>query len=103
MAQENPSWGYTRIQGALSNRGQEVGRSTIARTLQHHGVESSPQRGMSWKTFLKAHREVTTAVDMFIITIWVGRSLFSYHVLFAIGLATRRVEVLGIVHGTCGT
>ena len=30
MAQDNPSWGYTRIQGALSNLNHKVGRGTIA-------------------------------------------------------------------------
>lgn len=30
MATENPSWGYTRIQGALKNVGHRVARSTIA-------------------------------------------------------------------------
>src|SRR5262249_20229434 len=30
MAEENRDWGYRRIQGALSNLGHELGRSTIA-------------------------------------------------------------------------
>jgi putative transposase len=32
-ALENPSWGYTRIRGALDNLGHQVGRSTIANIL----------------------------------------------------------------------
>ena len=31
MATDNPTWGYTRIQGALKNLGHRVGRSTVAR------------------------------------------------------------------------
>ena len=34
MATESPTWGYTRIQGALKNVGHRVGRSTIARVLR---------------------------------------------------------------------
>lgn len=33
MAEENPTWGYTRIQDALKNLGHQVGRSTVARIL----------------------------------------------------------------------
>ena len=29
MANENPSWGYTRIRGGLKSLGHEVGRNTI--------------------------------------------------------------------------
>jgi putative transposase len=34
MASENPRWGYTRIQGALSNLGHKVARGTVANILK---------------------------------------------------------------------
>ena len=55
MAEENPTWGYTRMQGALVNVGHRVGRSTIRRILKAAGVSPVPQRPTSWQTFLKAH------------------------------------------------
>jgi hypothetical protein len=55
MADENPTWGYTRIRGALKNVGHRVGRSTIARILKAHGMPPVPERPTSWQTFLRAH------------------------------------------------
>jgi putative transposase len=40
MAEENPTWGYTRIQGALKNVGHRLGRSTIRRMLKAAGVST---------------------------------------------------------------
>jgi hypothetical protein len=40
MATENSAWGYTRIQGALKNLGDDVARSTVAKVLKD--MESRP-------------------------------------------------------------
>jgi len=61
MARENPTWGYTRMQGALKNVGHRVGRSSIARMLEAHGLPPVPARPTSWQTFLRAHWGVSPA------------------------------------------
>jgi hypothetical protein len=43
MAIDNPSWGYTRIQGALQNLGYRVARATVARILKQQGIPPSPR------------------------------------------------------------
>ncbi|HTT38237.1 MAG TPA: IS3 family transposase [Burkholderiales bacterium] len=45
MASENPRWGYTRIQGALSDLGHRVARGTIANIVKREGIEPAPTRG----------------------------------------------------------
>ena len=51
MAQENRDWGYRRIEGALSNLGHELARSTIAAILERQGMEPAPERSRktTWK------------------------------------------------------
>jgi len=44
MATENPSWGYTRIQGALKNVGHRMARSTISNILKAEGIPPSRER-----------------------------------------------------------
>jgi transposase InsO family protein len=95
MAEENPTWGYTRIQGALKNIGHRVGRSTIARILKAHGVPPVPQRPTSWQTFLRAHWGVIAGADFFTTEVWTWRGLVTYYTVFVIDLASRRVHVLG--------
>src|SRR5207248_7321402 len=54
MARENRSWGYRRIQGALSNLGHLLAFKTIANILKDHGIEPAPDRSRktTWKEFL---------------------------------------------------
>jgi hypothetical protein len=88
MARENPSWGYTRLRGALKNVGLELGRSTIAGILKEQGIEPAPIRGktMPWKTFLKAHWGAIAAADFFSVEVLTVGGLVRYLVLFVIDL-----------------
>ena len=38
MANENPTWGYTRIRGGLTHLGHDVARNTIKAILKDHGA-----------------------------------------------------------------
>ena len=104
MARENPTWGYTRIRGALFDLGHEVGRNTIKRILAEHGVDPAPERGKrtSWSTFLKAHWEGLAAADFFTVEVMTLLGLARYSVLFVIRLKTRRVEFAGIAEARDG-
>jgi hypothetical protein len=98
MAKENRSWGYRRIQGALSNLGHEVGRGTIAEMLARHGIEPAPERARktTWKEFLTQHWDLIVAADFFTIEAWTRRGLQRFIVLFLMELSTRKVEIAGI-------
>jgi hypothetical protein len=60
MAADNPSWGCTRIQGALKNLGHRVARSTIAKILKDEGTPASRERPTTWRTFMRAHWQALT-------------------------------------------
>ena len=95
MAEENPTWGYTRIRGALKNVGHRVERSTIARILKSQGLPPVPGRPTSWETFLRAHWGAIAGADFFTTEVWTWRGLVTYYTLFVIELATRRVQIVG--------
>ena len=95
---ENPSWGYTRIRGALSNLGHQVGRGTIANILRDNGIEPAPERDAHtrWSTFLKAHWECLTATDFMSVEVCTFRGFVTQYILFFIDIASRSVHVAGI-------
>jgi putative transposase len=97
MAEENRDWGYRRIQGALSNLGHGIARSTIASILERHGIEPAPERNRktTWAEFLTRHWDVLVAADFFTVEVWTRRGLQRFLVLFFIDLETRKVEIAG--------
>ncbi len=99
MAEENPTWGYRRIQGAVANLGHAIDKLTVRNILRRHHMDPAPQRrktGMSWAQFLKMHWEVLAATDFFTVEVATWHGLVTYYVLVVMELATRRVQIAGI-------
>lgn len=98
FARENPTWGYDRIQGALTNVGYHVADSTVANVLKTYGIEPAPdrQRSLSWATFLKAHWHSLFATDFTTVEVWTRIGLITFYVMAVMHLKTRRVCVAGI-------
>jgi hypothetical protein len=74
IALENPTWGYSRIVGALQNLGVKRSKTTIANILQKEGIKPPPERHqLDWNGFLKSHWEVLCATDFFTTEVWIPR------------------------------
>ncbi len=104
MADENQSWGYTRIRDALHNLGITVDRNTVKRILNDHGIEPAPERkrtGTPWKSFLAVHWGALATIDFFNVEVLTFTGITRYHVLFAMRLETREVQILGITDQPC--
>ncbi|HEX9868679.1 MAG TPA: integrase core domain-containing protein [Candidatus Tectomicrobia bacterium] len=99
MADENPTWGYRRIQGALANLGHRIDKITVRNILRRYHLEPAPQRrktGMSWQQFLKIHWDGLAATDFFTVEVASWHGLVTYYVLVVMELSTRRVHLAGI-------
>src|ERR1019366_5213647 len=55
------------------------------------------QKQTTWKEFLRSHFAVLAATDFFSVEVWTAVGLVRYHVLFVIRLATREVQIAGII------
>ena len=98
MAQENRSWGYDRIVGALANLGLTVSDQTVGNVLKRHGIAPAPERKTTttWKEFIRMHMDVLVATDFFTADVWTLGGLVTYYVLFFIHLGSRQVYVAGV-------
>ena len=97
MANENPSWGYDRIVGALANLGHPLSDQTVGNILRRHGLSPAPKRKqtVSWKDFIRSHRDVLVGMDFFTAEVLTLKGLLTYYVPFFINLETRRVSLVG--------
>src|SRR5665811_1815785 len=98
MAEENRSWGYDRIVGALANLGHEVSDQTVGNILRRHGLPPAPERKhtTTWAAFIRAHLAVLAGTDFFTVEVLTLRGLVTYYVLFFIHLESRKVDIAGI-------
>src|ERR671924_718022 len=98
MAQENCSWGYDRIVGALANLGHTISDQTVGNILKRHGIPPAPERKTTttWTEFIRTHLDVLVATDFFTAEVWTLGGLVTYYVLFFIHLGSRQVHVAGV-------
>jgi len=85
MAQENRSWGYDRIVGALANLGYTVSDQTVGNILKRHGIAPAPERKTTttWKEFIRTHMDVLVATDFFTAEVWTLGGLVTYTSYFS--------------------
>jgi putative transposase len=98
VAQENRSWGYDRIVGALANLGYTVSDQTVGNILKRHGLPPAPERKTTttWKEFIRTYLDVLVATDFFTAEVWTLGGLVTYYVLCFIHLGSRQVHLAGI-------
>lgn len=98
MAQENKTWGYLGIVGALQHLGFKVARSTVARWLAEADIDPATTRSKktSWSQFLRAHWGAIVATEFFTVEVLTWHGLVRYHAMFVIDLKSRLVAVAGV-------
>lgn len=95
LSQENPRWGYGKIQGELLKLSFQASQSTIRNILNRYSIQPAPVRhgSIGWQHLMAHYKDQMLACDFFTVeTIW----LQTIYVLFFIELGTRRVYMAGM-------
>src|ERR671925_1797019 len=98
LAQENRSWGYDRIVGAVRHLGYTISDQTVGNILKRHGISPAPERRKTttWHEFIRTHMDMLVATDFFTAEVWTLGGLVTYYVLFFIHLSSRKIHVAGV-------
>ena len=98
MARDNPSWGYDRIAGAMSNLDHAISDQTVGNILKRNGIAPVPERkrNTTWHEFIRQHKDVLWATDFFTSEVWTMAGLTTFYVLFFIHIGSRRIVIGGI-------
>ena len=103
MANENPRWGYRRIQGALSNLGHHIDNTTVRNILRRNHIDPAPIQGkvgMSWSQFVRLHWDVLAASGFFEAQLLTVAQLWSVMAQVGRNPGARGAQLLGLIrHG----
>src|SRR5260370_12614496 len=77
MSIANPLWGAPRIHGELLKLGIVVSQPTVGRYIPCRPAVPSPP----WPSFLRNHKNETTAIDMFVVATATFRLLYTVIIL----------------------
>jgi transposase InsO family protein len=75
----------------------DIGMADTCEDLRRRSTRrQSEENGVSWATFIKAHLGMLVGMDLFTVEVVTWLGLIRYHVLFAIDIASRKVEIVGM-------
>ena len=79
MVKENSTWGAPRIHGELLKLGFDISERTVSSYIRR--LSPPEQARKLWATFLRNHREVITAMDLFTVPTLTFRILYCFFVI----------------------
>jgi len=99
IANDNLSWGYTKIRDALKvGLGINISRTTVANILSEAGIVPAPEREKkrTWRQFMDSHWSSLYACDFFAVETLGVFGAVRHMVLFVIKVETREVHIAGV-------